>query len=70
MSAMALSGKLAMARLRRCTFSGEASQEINVFRCANEAAEDNREAADQDVPDAFRIQCFAEREEVFELRCA
>ncbi|HEX7678012.1 MAG TPA: hypothetical protein VF713_07810 [Thermoanaerobaculia bacterium] len=43
---------------------------IDVFRCANDSVEDDREAADQDVPDVFRVQRFAEREEVFELRCA
>jgi hypothetical protein len=32
--------------------------------------EDDREAADQNVPNAFGVQGFAEREEVFELRCA
>jgi hypothetical protein len=32
--------------------------------------EDDCKATDQDVPNAFRIQGFAEREEVFELRCA
>jgi hypothetical protein len=29
-----------------------------------------REAANEDIPDALRVQRFAEREEVFELRCA
>jgi hypothetical protein len=28
------------------------------------------EAADEDVPNAFGVQRLAEREEVFELRCA
>jgi hypothetical protein len=46
------------------------SAEGRVFCGANEAVEDHREAADQDVPDTFRVQRFAEREEVFELRCA
>jgi hypothetical protein len=31
---------------------------------------DDREAADEDVPDAFGVQRLTEREEVFELRCA
>jgi len=31
---------------------------------------DDREAADQNVADVFVIQRIAEREEVFELRCA
>ncbi len=35
---------------------------IDVFCGANEAVEDNREAADQDVLDTFRVQCVAERE--------
>ncbi len=34
------------------------------------AVEDDGKAADEDVANAFRVQRFAEREEVFELRCA
>jgi hypothetical protein len=32
--------------------------------------ENDREAADQNVPNALCVQRLAEREEVFELRCA
>lgn len=32
--------------------------------------EDDREAADRDTQDAFRVWCFAEREKVFGLRCS
>ena len=40
------------------------------FRGADEAMEDDSKATDQDVANTLGVQCFAEGEEVFELRCA
>ncbi len=53
----------------RIVNSARGLQEINDGR-ANEAIEDDCKTTDQDLPNAFGIQGFAEREEVFELRCA
>jgi hypothetical protein len=51
-------------------FGGCVDQKVNVFRGSDKAMKNDREATDQDVANAFGVQRFAEREEVFELRCA
>lgn len=45
---------------------GKPAMTDTVERCVP----DGGEAADEDLPDALRVQRFAEREEIFELRCA
>jgi hypothetical protein len=51
-------------------FPRSADQKIHIFRGANETVKNDCESADEDVADPFVVQLFAERVEVFELRCA
>ena len=48
----------------------ESTKQIDVFRGWNEPVKDDCKAADECVPNTLRVQRFAEREEVFEFRCA
>jgi hypothetical protein len=45
-------------------------EQVDVLRGPNKTMQDDRESTDQNVPDALGVQRPAEREEVFELRCA
>jgi hypothetical protein len=50
--------------------NGSIDQKVDVFRGSDEAVENDRKAADQNVANTRLVQRFAEGEEVFELRCA
>jgi len=50
--------------------NGSIDEKVDIFRGPDEAVENDRKAADQNVPNARFVQRFAECEEVFELRCA
>ncbi len=65
MSAIALSGNTAMRPLQsHDVFARSVDQKVDVLRRSDEAVEDDRKAADEDVANAFSIQWSAEVEEV------
>ena len=49
---------------------GGIDEQVDASRRPDEAVQNDREAADQDVADSFRVEGTAEGEEVFEFRCA
>src|SRR5207237_2084626 len=51
-------------------FDGRINQQVDVFGRSNETVQDDCEAANEDVSNAFVVQRFAEGDEVFELRRA
>jgi hypothetical protein len=68
MSAIALSGRTAIAHFRRCTFSTDASIRRSMSFVAR--TKPWRMTAKPPIRTYERVQRFVEREEVFELRCA